>query len=841
MQRTSVRGLFHTQTHRRAPLYTHKRMKILKFGGTSVGSPEAIRQLIDILKDNYATGQQFTVVFSAFSKVTDALLGMAKSASLGSLDWRETLVALHERHNAAIESLIKPGAYKAQAQQDISSNFESLADVLQGIFLVQEVSPRSLDLVGSFGERNSAAIIALAMADAGIPTDFCDARRLIRTDDHFTAAKVDMNETFQLIKDHYTRHPKVQAVTGFVGSTEAGLTTTLGRGGSDYTAAIIGAALHAECIEIWTDVDGVLSADPRKVKKAFTQKEMTYREAMEMSHFGAKVIYPPTIQPAMARNIPLVIRNTFHPEFLGTWITHEVKPSEQAIKGISSISQITMITLQGGGLFGIPGIAARLFKSLGEANVNVALITQSSSEYSITFAVAPEAAFKAKIAAEKEFMYELREGALDQLKIEEKLSVIAVVGENMRYRPGIAGAIFQALGANGINISAIAQGSSELNVSIVVPAADETKAINAIHDAFFLSDARTVHVFMVGVGLIGGTLLKQIAAQHAFLLNKRKIDIKVVGLANSRKMVFAEGGIPLDNWAEVLNGSEHVFSMHTFTRQMIDLNLPNAIFIDNTASASLPDFYEQILDESISISTANKVAASGPLMQYKRLKRLARKRNVQWRYETNVGAGLPVINTLNDLIQSGDRLHTIEGVLSGTLSFLFNHFRAGVSFSALLREALVAGYTEPDPRDDLSGADVRRKLLILAREAGHELESEDIKIEPLLPQSCIEAVGVEAFFEDLTRYDQQFEERRAAAEAEGKVLRFIATLDDTGARIALRAVEKTHPFASLDGSDNMIVFFTERYHTRPLVVRGPGAGAEVTAAGVFAEVIGMMG
>jgi bifunctional aspartokinase / homoserine dehydrogenase 1 len=816
-------------------------MKVLKFGGTSVGSPAAIKALLAILKENYAAGQRFTAVFSAFSKVTDTLLGMARGAAQGQTDWRETLQSLHQRHLDAIDELIKSPERRTAATQQMSEHFAALSDILHGIYLVQEVSPRSLDLVASFGERNSTAIIAHAMADAGIPTNYLDARKIIRTDAQFTAAKVDMTETFRLVKAHYADHPSVQAVTGFVASTEQGLTTTLGRGGSDYTAAIIGAALDAECIEIWTDVDGVLSADPRKVKKAFTQTEMTYREAMEMSHFGAKVIYPPTIQPAMARNIPLVIRNTFRPEFVGTWITNEVKPSDQAIRGISSIGQISLLTLQGGGLFGIPGIAARLFKALGESGVNIVLITQSSSEYGITFAVAPESAYRARLATEKEFQFELREGAVDPLKIEENLSVIAVVGENMRYRPGIAGAIFQALGANGVNISAIAQGSSELNVSMVVPAHDEAKAINAIHDAFFLSDARTVHVFMVGVGLIGSTLLKQIDAQRQFLLEKRKLDIKVVGLANSRKMIFAEGGIKNDDWRETLESSDVAFSMSAYTRQMIAMNLQNAIFIDNTASAQIPEFYEQILEESISISTPNKVAASGPLLQYKRLKKLAEKRNVHWRYETNVGAGLPVINTLNDLIQSGDRIHKIEGVLSGTLSFLFNNFKKDVVFSDLLREALKAGYTEPDPRDDLSGADVRRKLLILAREAGLDLESADIKIEPLLPQSCVDAQGVDAFFTELEKYNHEFEIRRQAAVNAGKVLRFIATLDAEGARIALQAVEQTHPFASLDGSDNMIVFFTERYHTRPLVVRGPGAGAEVTAAGVFAEMIGMMG
>ena len=550
-----------------------------------------------------------------------------------------------------------------------------------------------------------------------------------------------------------------------------------------------------------------------------------------------------------------------------------------AISGISSINQINLLTLQGSGLFGVPGIAARLFGALARAGVNVVIITQGSSESSITFAVSPTQAKTAQQAAEQEFVFEIRENLVEPLRIEGDLSVVAVVGENMRYRPGIAGRLFSALGKNGVNIVAIAQGSSELNISVIIPAADETKALNAIHEAFFLSDAQTLHLYLVGVGLIGGTLLRQIAAQADFLREKRGLELKVAGLANSRRMVFSDDGVDLGNWESTLEAGEP-FSMPRFLEKMKSLNLPNAIFIDNTASEEVAGFYAQILDASISVSTPNKQAASSPYAQYRHLKDIAAKRGVLWRYETNVGAGLPIITTLSDLIHSGDRILKIEGILSGTLSFIFNNFCSppqpprwggdeapsataqpqddtfsitaqpqsgaippppeglgGAAFSEIVAEAKKRGLTEPDPRDDLSGADVRRKLLILARETGLPLESADVEVENILPASCLAAQSVDDFFAELERHDQHFEQLRQAAAAEGKVLRFVATLEDGAARVVLRSFDQSHPFYFLSGSDNMVVFTTERYRERPLVVRGPGAGAEVTAAGVFAEVI----
>ncbi|MEM1217083.1 MAG: bifunctional aspartate kinase/homoserine dehydrogenase I, partial [Bacteroidota bacterium] len=639
-------------------------------------------------------------------------------------------------------------------------------------------------------------------------------------------------------RTYYAEHPEIQIVTGFIASAKGGLTTTLGRGGSDYTAALLAAGLNAKVIEIWTDVDGVLTADPRKVKKAFTIKNMTYAEAMEMSHFGAKVIYPPTLQPALSKQIPLYIKNTFNPTYRGTYISGQSDPSGMPVKGISSIGDVALLTLSGSGLFGVPGTAARLFSSLAQAGINIILITQGSSENAISFAIQPKFAKKAQQCAEDAFQLELERGIIDPVKIEDELSVVAIIGENMRYRPGISGRLFQALGKNGINIIAIAQGSSELNISVVIPKTDEAKALNALHEAFFLSDTQVLHLFIVGVGLIGKTLIKQIKEQMVFLEEKRSLEIKIVGLANSKRMLFATEGIDLDNWAAQLAESNSPSDLPIFLARMREMNLTNSIFIDNTASEKVSSYYEAILDSSISISTPNKIAASSSYLQYQRLKTIASARGVTFRYETNVGAGLPVISTLNDLITSGDNIINIQAVLSGSLSFIFNSFDGSRPFSEIVTEARERGYTEPDPRTDLSGSDVRRKILILAREAGLALESTDVQITPILPAAVAEAEGVDAFFQALQEHDAYFEELRTKAAADNKVLRMIASLDENGqAKIALEAVDTDSPFYFLSGSDNMIVFATDRYRERPLVVRGPGAGAEVTAAGVFAEIV----
>lgn len=811
-------------------------MKVLKFGGSSVAKPERIRGIVDILKGYYTKGEKFTVVFSAFGGVTDSLIEMSALAAKGDEGYQSLFEAFSQRHFQAAEALLEEENLKA-ALPELQRNHDVLKNLLYGVFLVREASLRTMDYVLSFGERNCAYIISYVLRQSGINAAYLDARKIIKTDKSFGSAKVDFAQTYEKIREYFAQNPEIQVVTGFIGAAKGGLTTTLGRGGSDYTASLIAAGLDASVIEIWTDVNGVLTADPRKVKRAFTIPSMTYSEAMEMSHFGAKVIYPPTLQPALSHNIPLYIKNTFNPSFEGTYISNQAEPDAHAVKGISSISHVALLTLSGSGLFGVPGIAGRLFSSLAEGSINVILITQGSSEHSISFAIHPDMANRAKRRVEAEFEYEISMGIVDPVKIEDNLSVVAIIGENMRYQPGIAGRLFQALGKNGINAVAIAQGSSELNISVVINRADESKALNSLHEAFFLSDTKELHLFMVGVGLIGSTLIKQVREQSRFLKEKRGLEIRVVGLANSRKMLFDDNGIDLSNWQEQLQQSGLEMDITIFIGRMKELNLSNTIFVDNTANEKIANYYESILDSSISISTPNKIAASSGYLQYQRLKAIAAKRGVQFLYETNVGAGLPVISTLNDLINSGDRILKIEGVLSGSLSFIFNSFQPGTSFSEIVRQARELGYTEPDPRVDLNGIDVRRKLIILARETGLALEAKDVKIENILPEACQQAKDVESFFEEIAKADGYFTGLLENAQAEGKVLRLAARLEDGRASIGLEKVEASHPFYTLSGSDNMIVFTTERYRERPLVVRGPGAGAEVTAAGVFAEII----
>ncbi len=812
-------------------------MKVLKFGGSSVAKPDRIEKVIQILKGYYVNGEKFTVVFSAFGGVTDLLIEMSEAAAEGE---EEKYLALYQqfsqRHIDAVKFLISENN-QASILKELGEMHLSLKNLLNGIFLVREASPRTMDYVLSFGERNSAYIISHALVQNGINARYLDARKLIKTDKNFNSAKVKFDITYSNIKEYYTNNPEVQIVTGFIATAVGGLTTTLGRGGSDYTASLLAAGLDANFIEIWTDVNGVLTADPRKVKKAFTIPTLTFAEAMEMSHFGAKVIYPPTLQPALKKDISLVIKNTFNPEHPGTLISSNLDPNLQIIKGISSIGDISLLTLQGSGMFGVPGIAGRLFGTLAQAKINVVLITQGSSEHSISFAVSPKMAKKAKRLIDKAFEYEIQAGIIDYIRIETELSVVAIIGENMRLQPGIAGRLFQALGKNGINCVAIAQGSSELNVSVVIRKADEAKSLNALHEAFFLSDTRILHLFIVGVGLIGSTLLDQIKKQAAYLKEKQQIEIKVIGLSNSTKMLFEQEGIDLDNWKKDLLASPESTSLADFITRMKNMNLSNTIFIDNTASEVVAGFYESILESSISISTPNKIATSSSYLQYQRLKNLAKKNGVLFLYETNVGAGLPVISTLNDLIHSGDRILKIEGVLSGSLSFIFNSFKEGTLFSDIVKEAKTKGYTEPDPRIDLNGIDVRRKLIILARETGLALDASEVEIENILPEACQKATSVESFLEEVEKVDDVFDKMRIEASKENKMLRMIAQLENGKAKIGLQAVDPSHPFYSLSGSDNMIVFTTERYKDRPLVVRGPGAGAEVTAAGIFAEII----
>ena len=809
-------------------------MRVLKFGGSSVGTPERILSIVFILKSYFERGDKFTVVFSAFGGVTDSLIEMAQLASEGDSSYQDVFEAFSKRHFDAIEKLLS-GPLKEEVKDELFKNHEVLKNLLAGVFLVREASKRTMDYVLSFGERNSSYIISYVLQQHGLPAKYLNARQIIKTNKNFGNAKVDLKLTYEKIKEYYSQNPGIHIVTGFIASAKGGLTTTLGRGGSDYTASLLSAGLEAEVLEIWTDVDGVLTADPRKVKKAFTILEMSYSEALEMSHFGAKVIYPPTLHPVMVNKIPLYIKNTFNPNFIGTRISNNTQKQEKEVKGISSISKIALITIQGSGLFGVPGIAGLVFSSLAQAGINVILITQGSSEYSISFAIDPINAKLAKEVLAETFKNEIKNNLVDPIKVENNLSTVAIIGEQMRYMPGIAGRLFNALGKNGINVIAIAQGSSELNISVVVSQKDEVKALNALHDGFFLSESNQLHLFIVGVGLIGHSLITQIAKQSEYLKAQKGIELKIIGISNSKKMLFQEDGIDLLHWRKDLEQSVTPSNMEHFVKIMNDLNLPNSIFVDNTASLEVASQYLYILENSISISTPNKIANASNYSNYKNLHETARKRGVLFSYETNVGAGLPVISTLRNLIDSGDKIIKIEGVLSGSLSYIFNKLAPGKFFSEIVKEALDLGYTEPDPRADLGGLDVMRKILILSREVGFPLEMNDISFEPILPSYLIDTPDVKSFFDQLPLEDENFSQMVNGAM--DKKLCVIAKLENGKASVKLEKVGKESPFYHLDGSDNMIVFTTERYWERPLVVRGPGAGAEVTAAGVFSEIL----
>jgi aspartokinase/homoserine dehydrogenase 1 len=811
-------------------------MKVLKFGGTSVGSSNSMKGVVEILLSYKKKKEEFAVVFSAMSGITNLLVEVSRNASETDQHYLQILKEIENKHINTVKDLIH---VKVQSRviANIKMLINELEDLLHGVFLLKELSLRTQDLVLSFGERLSTCIMHEYIRQSGIPSDFLDARELIKTDNNFGSARINFKVTDRNIKEYFKKHKAVQCITGFISSTEKNETTTLGRGGSDYTASVIGAALNADEIEIWTDVDGVMTADPKKVKRAFTLPAISYIEAMEMSHFGAKVIYPPTLQPAFNKKIHIRIKNTFNPSFEGTLISEKTNGHDYLIKGISSIQNIALISLQGSGMVGVPGVSARLFGSLAKQQINVILITQASSEYSICFAIEPKDINKAKKVIEEEFEVEINAKKIDAVHIESNLSIVAIIGDNMRNTPGISGKLFTAMGRNGINVSAIAQGSSELNLSVVINQNDLSKALNALHEAFFLSELKTLNLFVVGVGLIGGTLMKQIQKQANYLLKEKSLKINVVGMGNSKKMLLESNGINLNSWQEKLNKNGTKMKLDSFVEQMIELNLQNSVFVDCTSSKEVIINYEAILDSSISIVTPNKLANSGLYKDYAKLQKSAFKHGVKFLYETNVGAGLPVINTLKDLKYSGDKILKIEGILSGTLSYIFNTFKGDKKFSDVVKEAKEKGFTEPDPRDDLNGMDVARKILILAREADAELEFNDVKVENILPEACRKAKTVDDFFVELEKNNKIFEKLRNDADRKNKVLRFIAKLENGKATVNLQSVDSSHPFYSLSGSDNMISFTTERYKERPLVIKGPGAGAEVTAAGVFAELI----
>lgn len=811
-------------------------MKVFKFGGSSVGSPQRIKGIVELLKATAVEQNCRAVVFSAFQGVTDQLIEVAQLAAVGRIDYTDQVKALESRHIEAVRELVDIHLQSSTIAQ-VKMLMNDLDDILQGIYLIKELSPRSRDFILSFGERLSALIVSRALTSAGVDNEFLDARSVIRTDNKFGNAAVIEEKTHALIQAHFAAHPLLQIVTGFIASTEHYETTTLGRGGSDYTASILGAALAADEVQIWTDVDGVLTADPRKVTSSFPVESMTYEEALEMSHFGAKVIYPPTIQPLMVRSIPIRIMNTFNPTGRGTLISSDAEPGPFAIKGISSIDDVSLIKVQGAGMVGVAGVAHRIFGAMARHGISVILISQASSEYSVCFAVRPEDAMAARTLLVDEFEVEIRTGKISEVTIEDQLCIIAIVGENMRATPGIAGSIFQALGENGVNISAIAQGSSELNISVVIAREDERKALTAIHDSFFLSGRKTLNLFLFGAGAVGGALVDMIRRQRKELGDLLKLDLRVAGVANSRKMYFDLNGLDNENWRETLLNSGGQSSLDGFLEHMRQLNLPNSVFVDCTSSPEVANRYVEVLESSISVVTASKKAASGPMELYRAIHEAAQSNHVCYHYETNVGASLPVIKLVRDVRRSGDHLRKIDALMSGTTNYILDSLMQGGVFSEIVTKARELGYTEPDPRDDLNGMDIARKILILAREAGHELELSDVKVSRLLPELYYQAGSVDEFMSSLKQLDADFAKKRDAALSEGKALRYIARFENGQASVGLETVGTGHPAFGMRDTDSMLMLYTETYGERPMVLSGPGAGAEITARGVLADII----
>ncbi|HEU0027306.1 MAG TPA: bifunctional aspartate kinase/homoserine dehydrogenase I [Ktedonobacterales bacterium] len=819
-------------------------MRILKFGGSSVGSPERVRAASEIIQRRYQeTGGDMLVVISAFQGVTDELCALTSLAAQGS-GYRPQLVALERRHLAAVENLL-PLDVREAARDSVRAVLAEIVALLGETEDSSYASPARADAITSAGERLSAQIVAASLRAAGLAAIYLDTRPLVLTDDHFGAAHVQTAATYQRIQDWHATladgrpgGPPLAVATGFIGATADGQTTTLGRGGSDYTAALFGAALNADEIEIWTDVDGVMSADPRAVHDAFTLPALTYAETMELAHFGAKVIFPPTMRPAMAKAIPLRVKNTFNPDGPDTRIAATRPPLDRPITGLTAISDITLLRLEGSGMIGVPGVAQRLFGALARQRINIILVTQASSEHSICLALEPRSITEAIAAIEAEFAEEIAAGEVDPVIIQPDCAIIAVVGESMRQRPGIAGALFSALGQRGVNVIAIAQGSSELNISLVVAREDEARALNAIHDAFFTAHRPEVNIYLAGAGLVGSALLRQMAELAAAPDGDRP-RARLRGLLTSARMLLRENGADLApaSARDDLASQGQPADLGAFTWRILATRLPNVTLVDCTASDDLPARYGDLLRAGISVVTPNKRGPAGALALAARDRQVASRSGARYLYETTVGAALPVISALRDLLATGDEVERIEGVLSGTLSYLFNRFDGAQPFSALVRDAQKRGYTEPDPRDDLGGVDVARKLLVLAREIGLPLELGDVSVEPLLSEECLRAPDVGAFYDALARDDERMERQRAEAASLGRALRYIARLEGGAASVELRALGLDSPFARLSGADNMIVFTTRRYHERPLVVQGPGAGAEVTAAGVLADIM----
>jgi len=807
-------------------------MKVLKFGGSSVANSENIKQVLSIVA-NASKQHKVAVVVSAFGKTTDKLLAGAHKALEDINAAKEILTTINDLHFQVVHDLIIDN--KEEVIEEITSLFHHLNSIYEGVSLLQELSEKTLAKVCSFGERLSSYIIANAAKET-LDATHKESRDLIITNDDYLNAQVNFEFTNKNITDFFKENKyQITLLGGFISSNQAKETTTLGRGGSDFTASIYAAALEADELQIWTDVSGMFTANPRVVKQAYPIPEISYEEAMELSHFGAKVLYPPTIQPALRKNIPIRIKNTFDPENLGTLISNDPENGNE-VKGISHIEDISLITLEGGGMIGIPGFSKRLFETLSVAKINVVFITQASSEHSICVGVYENDAKKAKILLDETFSIEIARKKIKPVIVENDLAIIAVVGESMKNYQGLSGQMFSALGRNNVNVRAIAQGSSEKNISAVINKNDAKKALNTLHEQFFEEKTKQLNLFVTGVGNVGERFLAQIHQQKKFLKENLKLNIRVIGIANSRKMYFDNSGINLNNWQELLENGETA-SLDSFYKKVKESNHRNSVFIDNTANQSVSEVYERYLRDSISVVTCNKIACASNFDNYKKLKEVSRKYNASFLFETNVGAGLPIIDTLKNLVNSGDQIHKIQAVLSGSLNFVFNNFNENNTFHDIVAKAQEEGFTEPDPKIDLSGVDVARKILILARESGYKLELEDIKNNAFLPVETLNTNNNDDFYASLIKYENHFQDIYKEANNKNCRLKYVAEFVNGEANVGLQHIAVDHPFYNLEGSDNIVLFFTERYPENPLIIKGAGAGADVTASGIFADVI----
>jgi len=810
-------------------------MQVLKFGGSSVANAKNINEVIAIVQHSTQKNNNIIIVLSALGGVTDALLEVAELASNTDISYKVKLHEIEHRHLTTVKELI-PIDQQSSVLSMVKKTFNNIEDTCNGVYLLKELSLRTKDSIISNGELLSSQIFAGKLKSLDIDNTWKDARELIVTDSQFGSAGVDFTTSNKNIQSFFfSLQSLVCVIPGFIAADKNGNTTTLGRGGSDYTAAIIAAALNVSAVEIWTDVSGMMTADPRLVSNAKIIEKISYQEAMELSHFGAKVIYPPTIQPVMNKRIPVWIKNTFAPQDAGTLIENTTARDGGNIRGISSINKLALLSLEGSGMVGIPGFSKRLFEALSNEKINVVLITQSSSEHSICVGIEEVNADAAKDAIDNAFAYEIEIKKVEPLIVEKDLAIVALVGDSMKNHPGISGKMFSVLGKNGVNIRAIAQGSSEKNISAVIATKDVKKAINVLHEEFFETTYKQVNLFISGTGNVGSRLLAQLQQQIEYLHDHLRLQVRVAGIANSKKMFFNDEGIDLTKWKELLQTGDEM-NMHNLISTIQKKNLRNSVYIDITANAEVAKIYPHFLEKSISVVACNKIACSSTYEYYKQLKDLAREFNALFLFETNVGAGLPVIGTLNDLLRSGDKVNRIEAVLSGTLNFVFNNYTGEKSFASVVRQAQEEGYTEPDPRLDLSGTDVMRKIMILARETGEKIEMEDISNNSFMPEPCMKG-DVENFYKEMEKHEDHFKKLVEEAKQAGKKLKFVAKYENGKASVGLQHIDPQHDFYHLYGKDNAVLFYTNRYSEQPLVVKGAGAGAEVTASGVFADII----